>query len=119
MYEARHVPPLPRRRFLARLARHGFAAILLIGCSLALGMIGYRIFESMSWLDAFANAAMILSGMGPLSPLKTDGGKFFAGCYSLFSGVLFITTAAILLAPVAHRILHRFHFEADRKAKND
>ena len=63
------------------------------------------------WLDAFANAAMILSGMGPLDPLKTAGGKLFAGFYALFSGVAFLTTVGILLAPVVHRALHKFHLE--------
>jgi hypothetical protein len=74
-------------------------------------MLGYRAFERMSWLDAFLNAAMILGGMGPVSPLQTAGGKFFAGCYAIFSGVVFITMAAVVLAPVVHRFLHRFHLE--------
>jgi hypothetical protein len=65
----------------------------------------------MEWIDAFADASMILSGMGPLSPLKTPGGKLFAGCYALYSGLLLIAVTGIVLAPVVHRLLHRFHVE--------
>lgn len=87
-----------------------------MGCSLlvialAIGMAGYHFCEHLPWLDAFANAAMILSGMGPLEPLKTFAGKLFAGCYALFSGLLFITVAGIILAPIGHRLLHKFHLE--------
>src|SRR6185503_5571573 len=90
---------------------------LLLGCSLlavalGIGMIGYHFLEHLAWLDAFANAAMILSGMGPLAPLETSAGKFFAGCYALFSGLLFLSVAGIILAPLAHRLLHKFHLEA-------
>jgi hypothetical protein len=75
-------------------------------------MLGYHYFESMPWIDAFANASMILSGMGPFGPLQTDSGKLFAGFYALFSGLAFITTAGIILAPVAHRLIHKFHLES-------
>jgi len=78
-------------------------------------MLGYHLFEHLSWLDAFTSAAMILSGMGPLEPLHTVTGKLFAGCYALFSGLLFITVAGIVLAPIAHRLLHKFHLEALEK----
>lgn len=74
-------------------------------------MAGYHFTEHQPWLDAFANAAMILSGMGPLAPLQTAAGKFFAGCYAMFSGLVFITAAGIILAPVGHRLLHKFHLE--------
>jgi hypothetical protein len=69
----------------------------------------------MPWIDAFANAAMILSGMGPLAPLRTWGGKLFAGLYGLYSGLLLIAVAGLILAPIIHRVLHRFHLEAGRK----
>ena len=74
-------------------------------------MVGYHSFERLSWIDAFANAAMILSGMGPLAPLTTTGGKLFAGFYALFSGLALITIAGVVFAPVVHRFLHRFHLE--------
>ncbi|HEV2063729.1 MAG TPA: hypothetical protein VGS00_04185 [Thermoanaerobaculia bacterium] len=93
------------------MARSGLAALALVVASLVIGMVGYHGFEGMSWIDAFVNAAMILSGMGPIGELHSSGGKIFAGCYALYSGLALITIAAILLAPVAHRFLHRFHIE--------
>jgi hypothetical protein len=88
------------------------AASLVVGPSLIAGMIGYHLLEEMHWVDAFANAAMILSGMGPLTPLQTTGGKVFAGCYALYSGLVLILVSGLILAPVVHRLLHRFHLEA-------
>jgi hypothetical protein len=70
-----------------------------------------RILEGLSWLDAFLNAAMILGGMGPVDPVRTSAGKLFAGCYALYSGLVVLVTAGLILAPIAHRILHRFHVE--------
>jgi hypothetical protein len=104
-------PLLPRRQFLARVARSGLAALVAIVVSLFVGMVGYHWTEGMPWIDAFVNAAMILSGMGPVGDLHTFGGKVFAGCYALYSGLALITIAAILLAPVVHRFFHRFHIE--------
>ncbi|TSA04225.1 MAG: hypothetical protein D4R81_02305 [Nitrospiraceae bacterium] len=112
MYEHRKAPLLSWRAFLARVALHAGIGILIILICLGVGMLGYHYFESMSWLDAFANASMILSGMGPFGPLQTDSGKLFAGLYALFSGLAFITTAGIILAPVAHRLMHKFHLES-------
>ena len=111
MDERSHRPLLPRRAFLARVARSGLAALALVAVSLGIGMAGYHSFEGMPWLDAFVNAAMILSGMGPVQELHTSAGKLFAGFYALYSGLALITIAAILLAPVVHRFLHRFHIE--------
>jgi hypothetical protein len=113
-YESRHQPVLPRRQFARRLARNVTAAALLIGVSLAGGMAGYHYIEGMEWIDAFANAAMILSGMGPLSPLQTWGGKLFAGLYALYSGLVLVAATGIILAPIVHRLLHRFHAEIER-----
>ena len=112
MYERRKSPLLPWPAFLARVARHTVLGILIITASLGVGMLGYHYFESMPWIDAFANASMILSGMGPFGPLQTYSGKLFAGFYALFSGLAFITTAGIILAPVAHRLMHKFHLES-------
>lgn len=110
-YESRHQPLLSRGAFARRLAVCFGAAALLIGLSLLGGMAGYRSLEGMAWIDAFANAAMILSGMGPLTPLQTWGGKLFAGLYALYSGLALILAAGLILAPVVHRVLHRFHLE--------
>jgi hypothetical protein len=108
-FETREEPLLPRRVFLRRLAENFGLACALIGVSLLAGMAGYAGFEGMSWIDAFANASMILSGMGPLEPLKTTGGKLFAGCYALYSGLMVIVATGIILAPVIHRLMHQFH----------
>lgn len=70
-------------------------------------------------VDAYVNAAMILSGMGPVSDLKTEAGKIFAGSYALFSGIVFLILMAIILAPIFHQVLHRFHMEADSKKAKD
>ena len=87
------------------------AAAVLIGLSLVAGMIGYWYFEKMAWVDAFANAAMILSGMGPLSELRTSGGKIFAGTYALYSGLTLIVATGLILAPILHRVMHHFHLD--------
>ncbi len=87
-------------------------ATTLVSVSLLAGMAGYHFLESMSWIDAFVNAAMILSGMGPLATPQTFAGKLFAGLYALYSGLLVIVATGILLAPVFHRVLHKFHAEA-------
>jgi hypothetical protein len=79
--------------------------------ALALGMVGYHHFETMSWVDAYVNAAMILSGMGPVAELKTTAGKLFAGSYALFSGLAFVTSIGIIFTPVYHRFIHKFHLE--------
>ena len=80
--------------------------------SLAAGMCGYHFLEKLPWVDAFLNAAMILGGMGPVDPVKTGAGKIFAGLYALYSGLALITIAGLLLAPVVHRFLHKFHLES-------
>jgi hypothetical protein len=114
-FEARHQPLLNRAAFFRRLARHFLASVLLIGGSLLGGMAGYRYFEGMSWIDAYANAAMILSGMGPLAQLETFGGKLFAGSYALYSGLAVIVAMSIILGPVLHRLLHNFHLQSDKE----
>ena len=116
MYEPHHAPPLPAIRFVLRLVTHASLALVLVAFSLCLGMLGYRHYEQMSWLDAFLNAAMLLGGMGPV---KTDGlsepGKLFAGIYALYAGLVFIAVMGIMVAPVVHRVLHRFHWAQERE----
>jgi hypothetical protein len=113
MFEKRGHPMASRKVFSHRLMRSGLLALATIIVALAIGMTGYMGFESMGVIDAFANAAMILSGMGPLTPLLTDGGKIFAGLYAIFSGLLIFGVAGLILAPVFHRILHSFHVGDD------
>jgi hypothetical protein len=114
-FETKHEPLLSRRAFAKRLARNFAAASLLIGISLIIGMVGYHHFEQMAWIDAFVNAAMILSGMGPVGQLQTWSGKLFAGLYALYSGLALIVATGILIAPVVHRLLHRFHVETEKE----
>ena len=111
MFEHRTKPLLPRKVFYRRLVNHAVLGFAVITGALGLGMIGYHVFEKMAWVDAFVNAAMILSGMGPVATLQTDGGKVFAGCYALFSGITLIAILGIIFAPIVHRALHRFHLE--------
>jgi hypothetical protein len=117
MYEHRSKPLLPRRQFFSRLFRSFRLGTAVIAVSLGVGMAGYHIFESLPWIDAFANAAMILSGMGPLAPMQTSAGKIFAGCYALYSGLALVTATGIVFAPVFHRFLHKFHLEVGAESK--
>ena len=115
MYESRSQPLISRRAFLLRLSRHGVVAMGLLAVSLAVGMVGYHLFEKLHWMDAFLNTAMLLGGMGPVDPPKTAAGKLFAGLYALYAGLVVITVAAILGTPIFHRVLHRFHADADAR----
>jgi hypothetical protein len=90
---------------------HALAAAAILAGALALGTVGYRFAAGLAWIDALLNAAMILSGMGPVDPLRTTSGKLFASAYALFSGVVFLAVVGIVLAPVAHRMLRRFHLD--------
>ena len=111
MYEHRSQPLLPRRLFLRRLLGHSLVAFSLVLISLGVGVVGYHLTEGLPWLDALLNASMILGGMGPVNELHTAGGKLFASAYALFSGMAFLATAGIVMAPLAHRLLHRLHLE--------
>jgi len=118
VYEARHQPPLSRARFVRRLLGHSAVVVGLIVASLALGMSGYAVFEHLAWIDAFLNAAMLLGGMGPVHLPQTAAGKLFAGFYALYAGLAFIVTAALLVSPVLHRLLHRFHWNQSSRDRD-
>jgi hypothetical protein len=109
-----HANALLRRRLLARLARNAAIVTGLIAAALAVGAAGYHWLDGLSWLDATMNAAMILTGMGPVSPLTNPAAKVFAIVYALASGVFFLSMVAVLLAPGLQHLLHRFHLELDR-----
>jgi hypothetical protein len=111
MYEHRREQLLPFGAFLLRIAHHVGISLVVVFGSLFIGMLGYVHFERLDWLDGFLNAAMLLSGMGPVESPQTSGGKLFAGFYALYSGVVFLVASGLMLAPVAHRILHKFHLE--------
>jgi hypothetical protein len=107
-------PLAPRPVYLRKVIRRAALGMAIVAVSLFAGMLGYHYYESMDWVDAFANASMILSGMGPLEPMKTTGGKLFAGIYALYSGLALIGIAAIVFAPVIRRFLHRFHLDTHK-----
>ncbi len=115
MFEHHTKPLLPRKVYYRRIVRNVFMGLVFIAFSLGIGMAGYHHFEKMSWLDAFVNAAMLLSGMGPVGTLQTDAGKLFAGCYALYSGLALVAIVGIIFAPIIHRFLHKFHLEDEDK----
>lgn len=106
-----HLPLPTRSAFALRLLRNAFLSASVVAGSLGIGAFGYHEFAGLGWLDATLNASMILTGMGPIAPFTTVPAKLFGIFYSLFSGVAFLSFAAVLLVPVAHRFLHRFHLE--------
>ncbi len=110
-FERHGQPVVSRRKFAVRMLIAIAMWTILTVVGLAIGIAGYAGFENMSFVNAFVNAAMILSGMGPLGELKTTGGKIFAGCYALLSGLIIVIATGVVLAPIFHRVLHCFHVE--------
>lgn len=110
-HHARHDRTVPHHVLGLWLLRALAASGLLIGFSLGIGTLGYRHFGGLGWIDALYNAAMILTGMGPVAEMKTDASKLFASVYALFSGVVFVTAAGIMVAPLFRRVLHHFHLD--------
>lgn len=92
--------------------RSSLLGLMLISGALGIGILGYHIFEEMPWIDAFLNASMILSGMGPVSKLVTPAGKIFAGMYALFSGLAFIGIVVIMLSPIVHKFFRKIHLQS-------
>lgn len=115
-FEDRSQPLLPRRMFVRRLLRYGIYALIVIVISLLIGMAGYHFLGHLSWIDSYLNAAMILTGMGPVDPMPGAAGKIFSGLYAIYSGVIFLSVVALMFTPIAHRLLHIFHLEGSRKA---
>jgi len=115
MYEHHKQALLPRREFIRRLGRSVAAGLVLLLFSLSIGILGYHFLGGLAWIDAFLDAAMILSGMGPVSPLRDDAVKLFAGCYAIYCGIALIGTTGVILAPVIHSGLHKFHLEWDQE----
>jgi len=115
MYERKSDPLLPRHKFVQRLGRHALFSLVIIAIALGIGIVGYRVFAELDFLDALLNASMILSGMGPVLTTMPDAAKLFASFYALFSGVIFISSVGIVAAPLAHRLLHHFHLDENDK----
>jgi len=110
-FERRRDKVVPVRVFARRMLRAVLIWLAIVAIGLTIGIAGYAGFEGLSLTDAYLNAAMILSGMGPAVELKTMGGKLFAGTYAIFSGLLIIIATGFVLAPIFHRVLHKFHLE--------
>jgi len=115
LYEHRSHRVAPRHRFALRLLRHLLIATAIIAVSLMGGILGYEHYEHLGLRDAFLNAAMLLGGMGPIKTDLSEAGKVFAGVYALYSGLVFIVAAGVLLAPVVHRLLHSVHCDLDER----
>ncbi len=115
IFERRHERLLAPIAFFFRLLRNAFIAAVLVFVALAIGVLGYHHLEGLSWLDSLLDASMILGGMGPVHPIQTDAGKLFASFYALFSGIVFLTMATLLVAPVYHRLLHMLHLEVEEE----
>jgi len=111
MFEHKRNNLLPFSLFLKRVLKYFTYTLFLIGIALLFGLLGYHFFADLDWIDAFYNASMILTGMGPVAEMTTIPAKLFSSFYALFSGILFLSTIAIFFAPIAHRILHKFHIE--------
>ncbi len=118
-FEHRREQLLPRRAFFIRLAVFVCLAIVTAMVSLGIGIIGYHRLEGLSWVDATLNAAMILGGMGPVNELHNSASKLFASAYALFSGLVIIAVMGLFLAPIVHRLMHRFHVEAESKESSE
>lgn len=117
--EHKSKPLLTRKQFFRRLFINTLLAFVIILISLAIGIIGYMLFAKLRFVDALLNASMILSGMGPVDPMMNDSAKYFASVYALFSGITFLTTLAVILAPVVHRALYKFHIVTDEDEEKE
>src|SRR5262245_31186146 len=113
MFETKGDELLPRHEFMLRMLRSSGVAMGIVVLSLGAGSVGYHVFGGLPWIDSLLNASMILTGMGPVDPMTTPAGKLFATFYALYSGVAFLTLMAVLLAPLLHRAMHRFHLDEE------
>ena len=116
-FEHRTQPLLSRRLFIQRLIKHGLIGALVVGFSLGIGIVGYHWIAGFSWVDSLLNASMLLGGMGPVGNLPNDSAKIFASLYALYAGMAFLVLTGLLLAPILHRVLHRFHWDAEQGAR--
>lgn len=115
MFERKHERLAPLPVFIRRMVNSVAMAGLLILAALSIGISGYHWIAGFGWVDALLEASMILGGMGPVNPLPTTGAKIFASAYALFSGLMFIGVMGIVLTPIAHRLLHKFHIDEGKK----
>jgi hypothetical protein len=119
MYERKHQKLIPFPRFIRRVAGCFLLAFGIVAVALFLGMAGYHYIDGLPWIDAELNASMILTGMGPVDPMRTNAAKLFASVYALFSGVVFLSSIGIVFSPVFHRIIHKFHLDTKEDDEDD
>ena len=118
MFETKQQKVIPPQSFARRIAWSFALSGAIAAAALTVGVLGFHFITETSWIDALHNASMILGGMGPVVEMKTDAAKLFSSAYALFCGLVFISVVAVTLAPVLHRVLHKFHMdEADLKKK--
>jgi hypothetical protein len=110
-FEHKSQPLISRRQFARRMAAYSAFGAVFLCLSLAIGTVGYAYFANLPVVDAFLNASMILTGMGPVDKMETMGGKVFASIYAIYSGVAFLTFCGVLFTPIYHRFIHRFHLD--------
>ncbi len=112
-----NIPLASREKFARRWGKYVLLASALMTIALAIGVLGYHFIAAFSWIDAFLNASMILTGMGPVGTLDKVSAKLFASFYALFSGIVFLSGASVAVAPLFHRLLHRFHIQDSDRVK--
>jgi len=115
MFEKKQESIAPIHVFAKRVILFLLISLLVLSVALGIGVLGYHHICKLDWIDALLNASMILGGMGPVDTLPTDAAKLFASFYALFSGVVFISTAGIMLTPLMHRVLHKFHMDDEEE----
>jgi len=114
-YERKNDGLAPQHVYFARLARNVALALALTAVALLVGVLGFIWFAELSPLDAFLNAAMLISGMGPTGDYQGDAGKIFGGLYALFAGLFMLVIVGLVLTPVFHRMMHQFHLDDDEE----
>ena len=117
--ERKGAPLASKAIFFLRLFRNFLATLAIVGFSLGIGTLGYHYFGGVGWIDGFLNASMILTGMGPVDKMETDSGKLFAAFYALYSGLVFLTMVVVLVTPIYHRFIHRFHLDSEQEADRE
>jgi hypothetical protein len=110
-FEHRSDPVIPRKAYLQRQVKYFFMASFFVVFSILLGTVGYHYSANLAWIDSLLNASMILTGMGPVDHMNTTSAKLFSSFYCMYSGLAFLTTAAVLFAPFIHRTLHKLNVE--------
>lgn len=111
MYETKNQPLLPARHFTRRMLMHLLYALLLMLATVLIGVLAHLWLEPITWHDAVLNTALIVGGIGPYIVPESIAGKVFLAAYGMFIGLVFVATLGLILAPLAHRIIHKFHLD--------